>query len=130
MAYDRELAERVRAALSSFESVQEKAMFGGLAFLVGGHMAVAAGSKGALLVRVDPVDSEALLAGAGVERMEMRGRSMAGWLLVEPEMLATEAELRGWVERSVAFVRTLLPKPAAPPRRPTPAKGPGPGFRG
>jgi TfoX/Sxy family transcriptional regulator of competence genes len=106
MAYDEELAERIRELVAGEPRVTEKKMFGGLAFLVGGNMAVAASGQGGLLVRVDPEESEALVASSAARPMEMRGREMAGWLRVDPP----DDELAGWVERGVAFARSLPPK--------------------
>ncbi|HEY2224504.1 TfoX/Sxy family protein [Actinomycetospora sp.] len=109
MAHDEELAERVRAALNGQEGLTEKRMFGGLAFLLDGHMAVASSSQGGIMVRVDPAREDQLLAGLGVEPMIMRGRPMTGWLRVAREQL-DDAALRGWVGEGVAYVRTLPPK--------------------
>ena len=88
-----------------------KKMFGGLGFMVDGHMAVAASSEGSLMVRADPADAATWLS-EHVQPMEMRGRPMPGWLLVEQAALADEEQLRTWVERGVAHVRTLPPKPS------------------
>lgn len=85
-------------------------MFGGLAFLVDGHMAVAASGQGGLMVRVDPEDTEAVLSGPHVAPMEMRSRSIRGWIRVEPEGVRTQAQLEPWVERGVAYARSLAPK--------------------
>jgi len=106
MAYDEELAARIRELVSGEAGVTEKKMFGGLAFLVGGNMAVAASGQGGLLVRVDPDESEALVASSDARPMEMRGREMPGWLRVDPP----DDELAAWVERGVAFARSLPPK--------------------
>ena len=106
MAYDEELAERIRALVSDEPALTEKPMFGGLAFLVGGNMAVAASGQGGVLVRVDPEESDELVASTDARPMEMRGREMAGWLRVDP----AGDELAGWVERGVAFARSLPPK--------------------
>jgi hypothetical protein len=106
VAYDEELAERIRELVAGEPRLSEKKMFGGLAFLVGGNMAVAASGQGGLLVRVDPEESEALVASSDARPMEMRGREMAGWLRVDPP----GDELAGWVERGVAFARSLPPK--------------------
>jgi hypothetical protein len=106
MAYDEALARRIRELLRDEPSLTEKTMFGGLAFLVGGNMAVAASGQGGLLVRVDPGDSEELVRTTGAEPMVMRGRAMPGWLRVRPR----DEELAAWVERGVAFARTLPPK--------------------
>jgi hypothetical protein len=109
MAYDRELAERIRAALGA-QAADEKAMFGGLAFLVGGHMSVAAGGQGGLLVRVDPEQSDALLAEPGVAEFAMGNRRpMRGWLRVNADVL-DDATLARWVDRAVSYARSLPPK--------------------
>ena len=109
MAYDEELAARIRELLLDEDSVAEKKMFGGLAFLVHGNMAVAASGQGGLLVRVDPERAERFL-GSGVEPMEMRGRSMLGWLRVEDDVVRTKAQLRKWVDRGTSYARSLPPK--------------------
>lgn len=109
MAYDEHLAARIRALLAQEPTLTERAMFGGLGFMIGGHMAVAAGSGGDLLVRVDPARSQALL-GAGVDRMVMRGKQMAGWLHADEEAVATDEGLARIVGWGVAYVRTLPPK--------------------
>ncbi|HET7311524.1 MAG TPA: TfoX/Sxy family protein [Mycobacteriales bacterium] len=108
MAYDEALAERIRAMLPD-EPVTEKKMFGGLAFLVGGNMSVAASGQGGLMVRVDPEETESLLRERGAEPMEMRGRTMSGWLRVSADVLDDEA-LQAWVDRGVGYARTLPPK--------------------
>jgi TfoX/Sxy family transcriptional regulator of competence genes len=110
MPYDESLAERIRSLLAAEKGVTEKKMFGGLGFMVDGHMAVAAASDGSLMVRADPADAEAWVDGPSVAPMEMRGRPMTGWLLVSPDVLADDDRLRLWVDRGVAFVRTLPPK--------------------
>ena len=107
MAYDEELAARIRALVAGEASLTEKKMFGGLAFLIGGNMAVAASGQGGLLVRVDPEQSDALVAETNAEPMVMRGREMAGWLRVDP---ADDDELRTWAERGVSYARSLPPK--------------------
>lgn len=106
MAYDEELADQIRALVAGEPGVTEKKMFGGLAFLIGGNMAVAASGQGGLLVRVDPSESDELVVSTDARPMEMRGREMAGWLRVDP----ADDELAAWVERGVAFARTLPPK--------------------
>jgi TfoX/Sxy family transcriptional regulator of competence genes len=106
MAYDEALAERIRALLEGEDAVVEKQMFGGLAFLVDGNMAVAASGQGGILVRVDPQDSARLVETTAAEEMVMRGRAMAGWLRLDP----SGDELPEWVERGVAYARTLPPK--------------------
>ncbi len=105
MAYDEDLANRIREALAGQDAVTEKRMFGGLAFLVHGHMAVAASRTGGLLARVDPARSDELVAADGVERMVMRGREMDGWLQVAADRVAADADLAPWVERGVAAAR-------------------------
>jgi len=106
MAYDEELADRIRSLVAAEDGVTEQKMFGGLAFLVNGNMAVAASGQGGLLVRVEPEESARLVEATSAEEMVMRGRSMAGWLRVEP----AEDELPDWVERGLSFARTLPPK--------------------
>ena len=110
MAYDEELAGRLRQLLADESEVTEKKMFGGLAFLVRGNMAVAASGQGGVLVRVDPEQSEELVATSGARPMEMRGREMRGWLRVEPDDVRTEQELAKWVERGAAYARSLPAK--------------------
>ncbi len=110
MAYDEELAQRIRDLLDGEADVTEKRMFGGLAFLTGGHMAVAASGQGGLMVRVDPEDTDALVAQPGVRPFEMRGRPLDGWVRVDTDAVAGEAELAAWVERGAAYARSLPPK--------------------
>jgi TfoX/Sxy family transcriptional regulator of competence genes len=110
MAYDEDLAHRLRELLAGEEAVTEKKMFGGLAFLVRGNMSVSASRNGGLLVRIDPADSDACLQRPHVALMEMRGRTMDGWLTVAPEGLGTKRELGAWVKRSLAYVETLPAK--------------------
>lgn len=98
MPHDEELADRLRAALSTTAGVSEKRMFGSLAFLVGGSLAVAASGRGGLMVRCDPDRADELVARPGVQRMVMRGREMAGWLWVDDAAADDEAALREWVE--------------------------------
>ena len=105
MAYDEELAERIRSMLPD-EPVVEKKMFGGLAFLVGGNMCVAASGQGGILVRVDPQQTDSLLREPGAELMEMGGRTMSGWLRVDSEVL-DDTTLRTWVDRGIAYARSL-----------------------
>lgn len=109
MAYDEELAERIRDVIEG-EPLSEKPMFGGLAFLVHGNMAVAASSQGNLIVRIDPADAESLTQGPHARRMEMRGRAMDGWLRVDLEALETDADLRRWVDVGLTYARSLPPK--------------------
>jgi len=110
MAYDEDLADRIRELLAGERGIVEKKMFGGLAFLVDGNMSVAASGQGGLLVRVDPDESDALLKKPGVQLMEMGGRSMSGWLRVDSDAVRTKQQLRPWVERGVAYARSLPPK--------------------
>ncbi|HEY2331686.1 MAG TPA: TfoX/Sxy family protein [Acidimicrobiales bacterium] len=110
MAYDEKLAERVRGLLAAEPGVTEKKMFGGLAFMIDGNMAVSASGQGGLLVRVDPAASERLIATTPARLMEMGGRSMAGWLLVPGEHLGTKRPLATWVDRGVRYARSLPAK--------------------
>jgi TfoX/Sxy family transcriptional regulator of competence genes len=110
MAYDEELADRVRALLGDRPGLTEKKMFGGLAFLVNGNMAIAASGQGGILVRVDPDESDALVASTPAEPMEMRGRSMAGWLRVDTADVADDGTLAEWVERGAAYAASLPAK--------------------
>lgn len=107
MAYDEELAERVRELVRDEEGFSEKRMFGGLAFLINGNMSVSASGQGGLLLRVDPEETETLLSEPGAQPFEMRGRSMAGWLRVDPGALGTRRELERWVRRGVSYARSL-----------------------
>lgn len=110
MAYDEHLADRVRSLVAGESGLTEKAMFGGLAFLLDGNMAVAVSGQGGLLVRADPERSERLLATDGVRPMEMRGREMRGWLRVADEAVRTKRQLERWVRVGVGVVRALPPK--------------------
>jgi hypothetical protein len=110
MAYDEALAGEVRDILGDRPDVTEQRMFGGLAFLVGGNMAVCVRGRGGLLVRVDPVEHDDLLAEPGTETMIMRGRPMRGWLAVEPVACASRADLAAWVERGLTYALTLPAK--------------------
>ena len=110
MAYDEELADRLRDVLHGEPGLTEKQMFGGLAFLVDGRLAVSASSQGGLLLRVDPADTERLVAEDSVSRFRMKGREMDGWLHVLPEAVATDESLRSWVAHGVAYARSLPPK--------------------
>jgi TfoX/Sxy family transcriptional regulator of competence genes len=110
MAYDEALAERIRSLVSSEPRMTKKKMFGGLSFLVGGNMAVAASGQGGLLVRVDPAETDALLETTPATLMEMGGRSMAGWLRIASEHVDTDDALAEWVGRGVAYARSLPPK--------------------
>jgi TfoX/Sxy family transcriptional regulator of competence genes len=110
VAFDEDLADRIRELVVGEPDVTEQRMFGGLAFLVGGNMSVAASGQGGLMVRVDPEDTDALLAKPHAQRFEMRGRPMRGWLRVDPEGVRTKGELEPWVKRGVAYARSLPSK--------------------
>ncbi len=110
MAYDETLAGRVRERVGHEPAVTEAKMFGGLAFLVGGNMAVAASGQGGLLVRVDPAESDKLVAETAARPMEMRGREMRGWLRVESDAVRSEPALARWVDLGVAYARSLPAK--------------------
>ncbi len=110
MAYDEELADRIRELVASESDLTEKKMFGGLAFLIGGNMAVAASGQGGVLVRVDPAQSDVLVATTNARLMEMRGRSMQGWLRVDPQDLRTKRQLAKWVELGTTYARSLPAK--------------------
>jgi len=110
VAYDEELAARIRDLMSAEPSLAEKKMFGGLAFLVRGNMAVGVSGQGGILVRVDPDESDELVATTPAQLMEMRGRSMRGWLRVAARDVAGDGELAEWVERGTAYARSLPAK--------------------
>ncbi|HLY86904.1 MAG TPA: TfoX/Sxy family protein [Gaiellaceae bacterium] len=110
MAYDEELADRIRAALGDRPGLTETKMFGGIGFMIGGNMAVAASGQGGILVRVDPDESAEIVATTPAEPMEMRGRQMAGWLRVDTADVTDDAALGEWVERGAAYAGSLPPK--------------------
>lgn len=110
MAYDEELADRIRELLGDEPALAKKKMFGGLAFLVGGNMAVAVSGQGGLMVRADPATADDLLTSAGVRPMEMRGRQMQGWLRVDDDVVRTKRQLQKWVRVGVGYARTLPAK--------------------
>jgi hypothetical protein len=110
MAYDDDLAHRIRELTAGEPDMTEKKMFGGLAFLVGGNMAVAASGQGGLMVRVDPEDTAALVTRPHARPFEMRGRAMQGWLRVDAEGVRTKRQLEPWVKRGVAYARSLPAK--------------------
>ena len=112
MAYDEELADRIREAVQDEPLLSERKMFGGVAFLIGGHMAVAASGKGGLMVRVDPAEGDALVDDVHVRPMEMGERSMSGWLRVDDAAVTSEEELRQWVACGVGYASSLPPKEA------------------
>jgi TfoX/Sxy family transcriptional regulator of competence genes len=110
MAFDEDLANRVRDELADVAGLSEKRMFGGLAFVVNGHMAVAASSQGGLLLRCDPAQTGELLSAPHAERFAMRGREMDGWLRIDADGVADEDQLRHWVGIGVAYASSLPPK--------------------
>ena len=110
MAYDEDLAARIRELIAAEDGLSEKKMFGGLAFLIDGHMAVAASGQGGLMARVDPAQTDALLRKPHAGPFEMRGRPMDGWVRVAPEGVRTKRQLEPWVRRGVTYARSLPPK--------------------
>jgi TfoX/Sxy family transcriptional regulator of competence genes len=114
MAYDEELAERIRAELAGQKDVTEQKMFGGLAFLIGGNMAIAASGQGGLLVRAEPNEAEKLVAAGKARPMEMRGREMYGWLRVDADAVRTKRELMKWIKVGTTYAGSL---PAKKPKR-------------
>jgi TfoX/Sxy family transcriptional regulator of competence genes len=110
VAYDEELAGRIREQLAGEPGITEKKMFGGLAFLLNGNMSVSASGQGGLLLRIDPAETDDALAQPHAEIMVMRGRPMEGWIRVDPEGVASEEALAAWVRRSVGYARTLPAK--------------------
>jgi hypothetical protein len=110
VAYDTELADRIRYMIGAEPGVTEKKMFGGLAFLVGGNMAISASGQGGALVRVDPGESGALVAAGRATVAVMGGRTMKGWLRVTSEDLDADEQLTEWVGRAVGYARSLPPK--------------------
>ena len=110
MAYDEALAARIRDLMTEQKRVTEKKMFGGLAFLVGGNMAIAASGQGGLLVRVDPAESDAICKATGATEAVMRDRPMPGWLRVEENDVATRPMLAAWVKRGAGYAASLPPK--------------------
>jgi hypothetical protein len=110
MAYDTELADRIRFLIGTGPGLTERKMFGGLAFLVGGNMAISASGQGGALVRVDPAETDTLIATANATLAVMGGRAMQGWLRVSSEDLDTDEQLAEWVSRAVGYARSLPPK--------------------
>lgn len=116
MAYDEELVHRIRALLGERTDVTEKRMFGGLAFMIRGHMTVSVSGRGGLLLRVDPGATESLIAEPHASRFEMRGREMDGWLRIDPQGVISDEELRRWVSEGLGYVDGLPPKAVRAPR--------------
>lgn len=114
MAYDEELADRIRELVRGEADLTEKRMFGGLAFLVGGTMAVTASGQGGVLVRVDPAESDALVKTTNARFMEMRGRPLRGWLRVDPADVRTKRQLATWVELGITYARSRSRSPNRP----------------
>jgi TfoX/Sxy family transcriptional regulator of competence genes len=110
MAYDEELANRVRESVQGEKGLTEKRMFGGLAFLINGNMAVSASGQGGLLLRVDPAQTQALVDEPHAQRFVMRGREMDGWLRIDADALETDDAFERWIARGVAYARSLPPK--------------------
>ena len=110
MAYDEALAAGIRELMDGEPNLSEQKMFGGLAFLIGGNMAIAASGQGGVLVHVDPEESDELLATTDADEFEMRGRVIAGWLRVHPKHLSPQTKLAKWVELGAAYARSLPPK--------------------
>jgi hypothetical protein len=107
VAYDEELADRIRELVGSEADLTEKKMFGGLAFLISGNMAVAASGQGGILIRTNPAESDALVAKTNARLMEMRGRRMQGWLRVDSDHVRTKRQLAKWVELGTTYARSL-----------------------
>jgi len=107
MAYDERLAARVREALEGEPSVSEKRMFGGLAFMIGGNLAIAASHRGGLMIRVDPADADGLMAQTPATQIEMRGRPMPGWLYLQASDVATKRSVARWVGLAANYTRSL-----------------------
>jgi len=110
MTYDEDLAGRVRELVAEEPDLTEMRMFGGLAFLIGGHMSVSVSGQGGLMIRFDPAQTEQLVAKPHARPFEMRGRPMDGWLRVDTEGVRTKRQLERWVSRGVSYARSLPPK--------------------
>src|SRR5712691_6024318 len=110
MAYDEELADRIRDLVAGEKGLTEQKMFGGLAFLIGGNMAVAASGQGGILVRLDPAASAKLVSTTKAHPMVMRGKAMDGWLRVDAEHVREKRQLARWVERGITYARSLPAK--------------------
>ena len=110
MAYDEDLANRIRELIANEPDLTEMRVFGGLAFLIGGHMSVGVSGQGGLMVRVDPEETDALLDEPHAQPFQMRGRAMRGWLRVDGDGVQSQEQLEPWVRRGVAYARSLPPK--------------------
>jgi hypothetical protein len=110
VAYDEDLADRIRVLLATDHDVVEKKMFGGLAFLIGGNMSVSASGQGGMLLRCDPAETAVLVREQHAERFVMRGKAMDGWLRIDPDGVQTDDALRRWVAVGVDYARSLPPK--------------------
>jgi hypothetical protein len=117
VAYDEELADRIRELVGAEPALTEKRMFGGLAFLIGGHMAVTASGRGGIMVRVDPGQTDRLISTTAAVPMIMRGRPVDGWVRVDAEHVRTKRQLATWVRRGTTFARSLPAKDTKPRRR-------------
>ena len=123
MAFDEDLAYRLREILAGQDGLSEQRMFGGLAFLINGNMSVAASGHGGLLLRVDPAETERLAGRAHAARFVMRGREMDGWLRIDEQGIRTKRQLEGWAQIGVRYARSLPPK-AKTPKGPKAPKAP------
>ncbi|MCW2516272.1 MAG: hypothetical protein JWR11_5314 [Mycobacterium sp.] len=110
MAYDEDLANRIRELIGTERGVDEKRMFGGLAFLINGNMSVAASGRGGLMVRVPPDETATLVAREHVEPMVMAGRETKGWVRISAAGVTSKRQLRSWVTRGVEYAKSLPPK--------------------
>jgi TfoX/Sxy family transcriptional regulator of competence genes len=110
MAYDEELADRLRELLADEDGLREQRMFGGLAFMLDGNMTASASGRGGLMVRIDPAATDRALARGNARVIEMRGREMPGWIFVEQAGYRTKRQLQTWVRQAVAHARSLPPK--------------------
>ena len=113
MAYDDELADLVRALLKGQRGLEEKRMFGGIGMMLNGNMAVAVRGKGGLLVRIDPDDADEALREPGAKLMKMRGKTMRGWVTVDPKTCTRRADVQRWVKRGVTYAKSLPKKSKA-----------------
>jgi TfoX/Sxy family transcriptional regulator of competence genes len=117
VAYDEDLADRIRELVADEPALSEKKMFGGLAFLIGGNMAVSASGRGGLMVRVDPAQSDRLVSTTKATRMVMRGRPMDGWLRVDADHVRTKRQLAPWVTRGTDYAKSLPAKGRKPRKK-------------